>query len=91
MLSAIIQWLCVCSATKADSANRFKEQAIYKLGQLLAKLGCAVLCVRPWCHRLPLFHLMFSYSRSAELAALLTDLRPFFTSLAKARTAKIGA
>lgn len=51
---------------RGDVANRAKEQAIYKLGQTLAKQG-----------------------RSTELAALLTQLRPFFSTVPKARTAKI--
>lgn len=53
-------------ASTGDSANRVKEQSIYKLGKLFAEA-----------------------SRSADLAALLTDLRPFFATLAKAKTAKI--
>mmetsp|Transcript_406 Transcript_406/g.1409 ORF Transcript_406/g.1409 Transcript_406/m.1409 type:complete len:420 (-) Transcript_406:68-1327(-) len=49
-----------------DSANKVKENSIYGLGQVLAKMG-----------------------RAAELGQLLTTIRPFFSSIPKAKTAKI--
>jgi 26S proteasome regulatory subunit N6 len=52
--------------SQSDQVNRLKEQAIYKLGELYAKLG-----------------------EADSLRALLTQIRPFFEVIAKARTAKI--
>ena len=76
-----------CSASTGDSANRVKEQSIYKLGKLFAEAR--------WVGRMGGNFVAsdseVSGSRSADLAALLTDLRPFFATLAKAKTAKIGA
>jgi 26S proteasome regulatory subunit N6 len=51
---------------QGDQVNRVKEQAIYKLGELYAKLG-----------------------EADSLRSLLTQIRPFFDAIAKAKTAKI--
>eukprot|EP00744_Colponema_vietnamica_P001966 GILI01003172.1.p1 GENE.GILI01003172.1~~GILI01003172.1.p1 ORF type:complete len:445 (+),score=141.47 GILI01003172.1:81-1337(+) len=49
-----------------EESVKVKEQAIYKLGELLAKC-----------------------KRADDLRVLLTDIRPFFSNLHKAKTAKI--
>lgn len=53
-------------AEKVEDINRIKENAIYKLGKLYAKLG-----------------------RPQELYSLITDVRPFFDDVSRAKTAKI--
>lgn len=56
----------IAAEVEGDAANKVKENSIYGLGQLLAKMG-----------------------RAEELGKLLTTIRPFFSSIPKAKTAKI--
>lgn len=71
-----------------------KEQAIYKLGEVYAKLGCSpLLCTLSLSplHTAVSPTAVFLRNREADsLRSLLTQIRPFFDAIAKAKTAKIG-
>lgn len=54
------------STATGETANKIKEQSIYKLGEIYAKNG-----------------------EAEKLRELLAQIRPFFSSIAKAKTAKI--
>jgi hypothetical protein len=79
------------AATVQEEDVKVKETAVHRLSDLLAANKYATR----WHSEASALRVMSSVytvrcRRAEELAALLTELRPFFAAVAKAKTAKIG-
>ena len=77
---------CVYPDWDGEEFNKLKEQAICKLGELFADLRCLFLAPILAKHNFEVQHCR----RVDEINKLLVSIRPFFSSIPKAKTAKIG-